>query len=124
MKTNIRIKFGERIVALPLEVQTLYYSLNSTLLKYKGVSNRQSTRCDSYRLGKRLIAKIAIGGKSLKIYLAYDPNSDFFIGKNYHKKNVSDKISYSEVPLLMHIKSNLALRKALSIIEIMMSEIK
>ena len=46
-----------------------YEAVRNCLLSYKGVKSRASIRCDSYRYKGKLLAKIAVGGHTLKLYL-------------------------------------------------------
>ncbi len=61
-----RQSFEERINEIDEASMEYYNRLHSRFLSYKGVKSRLSLRCDSYRAGKKLLAKITIGGNSLK----------------------------------------------------------
>ncbi|MCI8324952.1 MAG: hypothetical protein HFH71_00215 [Clostridia bacterium] len=95
-----------------------YDSVREALLGYAGVKSRCSIRCDSFRYRGKLIAKIAIGGRTLKLYLdAKVP--DGIKASNVDKGGID---AYSEVPLLLPLKSGVAVRKAIAVIDSMMRD--
>ena len=61
-----RLSFDDRIKSMGEDVQNYHSSLQEYLLSFKKVKSRLSNRCDSYRVGRDLLCKMAIGGKTLK----------------------------------------------------------
>ena len=117
-----RLSFEERIKELD-EASVEYYNiLHDYLLSYGGVKSRLSLRCDSYRANKQLISKITIGGNSLKIYLAVDPNAEVFARMKVNFRDVSNSEAYKEVPAMIPVKSQLCARKVCEAIDVMMAE--
>lgn len=114
-----RLKFAARIEQMPQDVQDYYAQLRAILLSYK-VKSRASARCDSYRASRKLLAKIAIGGKTLKLYLAMDADDPDLADGKYHQRNLSSTKAYQEVPFMLPIRSQLAVRKAAKVIDKMM----
>lgn len=119
--TQERMKFAARIEQMPQEVQDYYTQLRAILLTYQ-VKSRASARCDSYRAGRKLLAKIAIGGKTLKLYLAMDANDPALADGKYHQRDLSTTKAYEQVPFMLPIRSQLAVRKAAKAIEEMMRQ--
>lgn len=121
-KSDSRLKFDLRINTMREDTLSYYNQITEYLLSYKYIKNRQSTRCESFRYAKNLVAKICIGGKTLKLYLALDPNDEFFVDKKYHQRNISATKAYEEVPCMLPIKSQLAVRKACEVIDYLMTK--
>ncbi len=107
--------FEEKLAESDPEVVASYNLINDTLAQYKNAKARLSKKCQSYRKGKVLIAKVAIVGKSARLYLALDPNE--YATSKYHHKDVSDKKSYATTPLMLRVKSNRSQKYAVELIE-------
>lgn len=107
--------FEEKLAESDPEVVANYNLINDTLAQYKNVKARLSKKCQSYRKGKVLIAKVAIVGKSARLYLALDPNE--YATSKYHHKDVSDKKSYATTPFMLRVKSKRSTKYAVELIE-------
>ena len=111
------VAFSERVQQAAQHF-AYYERIRNCLLSYKGVKSRSSIRCDSYRYKGKLIAKIAIGGHTLKLYLdAAVPE-----GMKVSKMEKGDVAAYKEVPLMLILKSDVAVRKAQAVIAGMMED--
>ena len=117
-----RLSFEERIKEIDEASIEYYNRLQACFLSYKGVKSRLSLRCDSYRVGKQLLAKITIGGNSLKIYLAIDASQEEITQKKIRFRDMSNSSAYKEVPAMIPVKSELCVRKVCEIIDIMMNQ--
>ena len=117
-----RLSFEERLNEIDESSKDYYNMLQACFLSYKGLKSRLSLRCDSYRIGKELLAKITIGGNSLKIYLAIDPSQEEIAQKKIRFRDMSDASAYKEVPAMIPVKSYLCVRKVCEIIDIMMAK--
>ena len=120
MKYPKRDSFFERIEKIDAQTKEYYELINDALLEYKNVKARYSLRCISYRLNGKLIAKMALGGKNLKLFLAINPNDEKLNTGKYHPRDVSKTKTYVEVPTMLPIKSQLATKKAIEVINMMM----
>ncbi len=107
--------FEEKLAESDPEVVENYNLINDTLAQYKNVKARLSKKCQSYRKGKVLVAKVAIVGKSARLYLALDPNE--YATSKYHHKDVSDKKSYATTPFMLRVKSKRSQKYAVELIE-------
>lgn len=88
----------------------------------KIIKNRVSKQCDTYRCAG-VIAKITIIGTSLRLNLPFEcDDARFCDGKTPHS-DTGHKRVYEEVPFQFKVNSKLALKRALSLIEILKSEI-
>lgn len=97
-----------------------YSSVKNELLSYGKVKSRTSWFFETFRVGNIPLAKFAINGKTLSLYLALSPQA--LSGTKYHFNDVSQYKKYAAVPLRMKIKSNRSVRWAKELIAIMASE--
>jgi len=115
-----KISFSEKILSADKDTQKYFDLLHQSLTSYKGVNSRLSYRCTSYRLGRKLIAKITLRGKTLKLHLALKLE-DF--NKNvYFQKDLSLVKAYQEVPFTIKVKSQRGLNNAIKLIEELMTK--
>lgn len=117
-----RESFEVRLEKMDAQTKDYFEQINEKLLTFKKVKARVSLRCVSYRIGRKLIAKMALGGKTLKLYLAVDANDAIFNEGKFHQRDLSQTKAYEEVPALLLIRSQLAVRKAFTIIDAMMQK--
>lgn len=120
-KATAKVSFLDRLALLPKEFQKCYNDIRQHLLTYKDVKSRISTRCESFKFHNQHLAKISVGGKTLKLYLALDPNDDQISKIRIMSRDVSLTAAYKDVPYLIPIRSNLASQKACIVINQMMS---
>ncbi len=115
---KIKRRFNSRMMFAPYETKEYYNEIKNYLQMYRA-KGRISSRCESYRY-KGLVAKVALGGKSIKVFLAIDPS---FIDENpkYHLKNVSDKKQYKDVPVMIKVRSDRALKYFKELVDYMMA---
>ncbi len=95
-------------------VKRFYSDIKNALLSY-GMHSRMSRHKENFNKGRNQIARLAINGKTLKVYLAIDPNS--MDPKIYHHKDVSDKKGVAELPTMINVRSGLAVRKIKTLID-------
>ena len=113
------VTFVDRVALDTLHSE--YYSrIKECLMSYQGVKSRCSIRCDSFRYRGELIAKISVGGKTLKLYLAASL-PEGIKASNTHK---GESIAYAQVPLMLPLMTDISMRKAIAVIECMMKEKK
>ena len=90
-----------------------YSSLKNALLGYKKVNSRISWHTDSINRGRIKLAKFAIRGKTLRLYLALNP--DGYADTKYKVERAESK-RYEEVPCLYRIKNARRAKYALELI--------
>lgn len=99
----------------------MYYSeVKNELLSYNKCRSSLSWQGESFIVGKKTLAKIALGGKTVCLFLALNP--DEFDPQVFHHRDKRESKKYSQVPMMLRIKSDLALRKAISLIVAMMDD--
>ncbi len=107
--------FEEKLQAASEQARAAYETIRAELLSYKKIKSRLSKKADSFRVGRKLIAKITFAGKTIKCYLAVDP-SELDV-KVYHHRDVSERKAYAAVPTLMRVRSNRAIKNTVKLIE-------
>ena len=95
--------FEERMREADEQTKNNYEEIKDEFLSYKKVKSRVSKKCDSFRIGRKLLAKIIVRGKSLKCFLALDPNA--YEITVFHHRDSSEKRAYAEVPMTMRVRS-------------------
>lgn len=114
-----RISFAERIQTADDELKDDYNQIKSLLISY-GLKSRVSNGGDSFRLHKVNYCKITVAGKSLKLYLALNPED--YKNSTIPVKDASSKAMYKDMPLVFKVKSGLSLRRAEQLITEMMDK--
>ena len=110
-----RIPFSIKLLSLGLETEEYFDAIYNALVSYKKVNARISQKFVSFRNGRDLIARFAIRGKTMKLYLAL--NVKDFDENIYFQKDSSDVKTYVEVPFTVKVKSGRACKKALTLVE-------
>ena len=96
--------------------QGYYNALKNEFLSYDGVRSRISFNYETFRKGKKLLAKFVISGKTLNVYIALNPEE--FEESKYRYEDVSEKKSYAETPMRVKITSKRASKHCAELIGI------
>ncbi len=116
-----KIKTFQEVLFDTSDKNKMFYSeIKNKLTSYRKVKSKFSKRNESFRHGRDLVARLGFAGKTLKLYLALDPNE--FDPNIYPHKDVSDKKKYLAVPMLIKVKSQRMMGKADDLIEQMMAK--
>ena len=113
---KIKRKFNTKMMFAPYETKEYYNEVKNYLMMYRA-KGRCSARCESFRY-KGLVAKLALGGKAIKVFLALDPAVIEQYPK-YRLKDVSEKKQYAEVPVMIKVRSDRALKYCKELIDLM-----
>lgn len=105
--------FANKIKFTSDKTKNYYSILKNELLSYR-TKSKISKKSESFRK-KGLFAKISVSGKSLRIHLALDPNA--FDENKYHQINLGERKEFKDVPFTMKIRSDLACRRAVELIQ-------
>lgn len=95
--------------------QDYYTELKNALAELSGVKSRLCQSAENFRIGRKRVARINIGGKTLVMYLALDPRD--YEESKYRFTDVSDRKTYAETPMKLRITSARALKHAKELIE-------
>lgn len=107
--------FADRLAEADEQTKANYETIKNELLSYKKMKSRMSRKCESYRVGRVLLAKIMFSGKSIKCYFALDPAA--YETSVFHHRDVSEKKSYVDVPMLVRVRSNRSVKNAKKLVE-------
>ena len=118
--TVYRRSFESRLIQSKEPVKGYYQEIKNKLLSYKKISARMSWACESFRNGRPLKAKLTYRGKTLCLFLALDPTQ--FPENIYHQRNMGDKKKYADVPMMVRVRSDLGLKRALALVEELMKQ--
>lgn len=118
VNSNEQVAYGKtvlsKLITSPDIVKTRYSEIKNYLLAYKKARANMSRARESYYIGRKCYARIAMRGKTLCLYLALNP-SDYV-----EKYNVEDMLSvkqYADTPCLLRIRSDRAVRRAKALID-------
>jgi predicted transport protein len=113
-----RIPFSHKMLFIDKKTQSYYDVINNKFRSMRKINPRISSKGVSYRLGRELVAKITVRGKTMKLHLALDVAK--FEEKIYFQKDLSSVKSYAEVPFTVKVKSDRGLKNALKLIDALM----
>lgn len=103
------------------ELKYYYSEIKNYFLGYKKVKANTSWNGERYNYGRATVARTNIIGKTFCMYLALNPD-DYSITK-YHQKYVGDTKAYEATPMMIKVKSNMGLRRSLTLIDDVMKEV-
>lgn len=105
--------FTAKYIQLSDESKDYYNTLKNYILSYKKVKSRISWKYDNIRAGKEPIARFAVRGKTLCLYMALNP--DNYIDSKY-KVERSESKKFEDVPCLYRIVNPRRVRYAMELI--------
>ena len=111
---NPVVPFPTKILESDDDIKNYYNTVKNKLLSYDGIESRVSKKCDTFKKGSLTVAKITVVGKTLKLFL--NLRAEGYETRIYHQENVGDKKAYEDVPMMVKIKSDRALRNALELV--------
>ena len=112
--------FTARLIQAEDDVRDYYNELKNELLSYMGVKSRISWKYETFRKGRKLIAKLKIRGKHVTLYLALNP-ADYMDSK-YKIDDVSDVKVNADTPCAYAIKNDRRCRYAKELIAKVMGD--
>ncbi len=110
--------FESRLIQANSELAAFYSGLKNLLLSFYKVKARTSWSCESFRIGRELVAKITLRGKYVRLFLALEPTALPF--NTYHQRDKGGVKRYAEVPTMVKIKTQVGLHRAYRLIAMMM----
>lgn len=111
--------FMSKLIQSTAEIQDFYAQIKNHVLSFKGVKNRLSWKHELINKGRTKLAYLYFAGRTLMLSLALNP-AEFDV-KTFHHKDLSNVKKYELVPFGLRIKSKLALKNALKLIDILMA---
>ena len=105
--------FENKIKFASEKAKNYYSELKNAIMVYKP-KTRVSKKAEAFRK-KGLFAKLSVSGKSIRVHLALDPAA--YDEGRYHHLDLGSKRAFKEVPFTMKIRSDLALKRAIELID-------
>lgn len=115
-----RIPFAKKMLTLGDNVLEYYDEIHNKFRSMRKINPRISVKGVSYRLGRELVAKLTVRGKTLRLHLALDIEK--FDQKVYFQKSMGDVKAYEEVPFTVKVRSDRGLKNAIKLINALAEE--
>lgn len=109
--------FAEKVADLSAEKKAIFDQLADALKAKVKVNERISKKYATYNRGRDLIARISIIGQAIRIHFALDKADVEGKYDKFPLKDLSDRKAYEAFPYMLRLTSDLAVRRALQIIE-------
>ncbi len=118
LRNKRRASFETRVKNSDYDIRHKYYDLRDYIKSY-GVKNRISIPGDTFSAHRKRYAFITISGKHIKVYFAANPDDykDTPIPVERHQTK-----KYEDLPLLFNIRSDLSYRRALKLVDDMLTK--
>ena len=97
------------------ERKDYYAMIKAKILSYKGVKLSESFSGDTFKRGSRILLKSRIRGKTLCLFFALDP--DNYKQTIYRQVYKGDTKAYAATPMMVRVKSEQGLTRALRLVE-------
>lgn len=94
--------YTSRLIQTSEKTKELYSALKNELLSYKKVKSRISWGHENFHLGRNLVAKFLMRGKTLCVCLPLDPS---LYEESHGAEDVSDIAKLEKTPSLIRVKS-------------------
>lgn len=95
--------FKAKLCQLDEESKGWYSDIKNDMLSYPGVKSRVSWKRETFRVGRSVVARLAVRGKTLCLMLALD--FEGLKGSRYIVEDVSFYASSADTPVLYRIKN-------------------
>ena len=120
LRIKPKMSFEMRLRVADDDIKKFYSNIKNELLSY-GIHDRISRHRENFNQGRINICRMVINGKTLKVYLAVDPES---IDKRYfHHTDVGHRKGLIELPTMINVRSKVAARKVIELITLMMESL-
>ena len=111
-----------KVAQLSRESKEWYSELKNELLSYEKVKLRMSWKRETFRIGRMIVARLVVRGKTLGLLLAVEPAG--YNGTKYSVDDVSNVASTADTPTMYRIKNPRRVKYAKEMIAGMMKELK
>jgi len=116
-----RTSYMSRLIQSEPPIQDYYNAVKNYLLSFKGVKARTSFNFESFNKGRVQCAKLNVKGSTFQVYLALNPKE--YNANKYYFTDVSEKPKLDQVPMLLKVKSDRALKYVFELIDEMMDKL-
>ncbi|MEG1535487.1 MAG: uL15m family ribosomal protein, partial [Clostridia bacterium] len=115
-----RLSFDMKMRLQSDEIKEYYSTVKNYLLSY-GIKSRISQPKETFNRGRDQIARMAVNGKTLVIYLAIDPST--LDETYYHQRDCRDKKLVADVPTMIKIRSKLSVKKICDLLDVICEDL-
>lgn len=112
--------FQAKLIQSGDTVKDYYSQLKNCLMSYKGVKSRMSWRWETFRLGRKALAKLIMRGKTLSVALALNP--DDYADSKYVVDSLAEVAAYADTQCLYKIKNDRRAKYAKELIDKVMQD--
>ena len=109
------VGFEDKLRHAPKAIAAMYRTLRDYLVETYGCSHRISFGYDSYRVGKKVVVALSLGGVHLRVNAAIDPK--VYEGTKMHVNDDSDSKKYKDMPSYIKVMSDKTLKQAMRLID-------
>lgn len=109
--------FTAKFIQSSKELQDTYQTIKNKILSYTAIKSRISWSYDSFALQNKNIARLAIKGKSLYLYLGLNPNEIDL--NDYTYKDASSVKKYASTPVMLKLKNKKNIEQAKKLIDLL-----
>lgn len=110
-----RIAFGSKLLTFNEKVQGYFNTIYNKFISLRNINPRISTKGVSFRLGRDLVARLTIRGKTMRLHLGL--NVADYPENIYFQTDMSDVKSYTEIPMMVKIRSDRGMKNAMKLID-------
>lgn len=103
VKVRYNRSFTAKLIQSEDKLKSYYSEIKNELLRYK-VKTRTSWKYETFKTGRKLLARLSVRGKTLSLYLALD--SKAYADTKYKVEDVSAVAKNADVPTLYKIKND------------------
>ena len=101
--------------AAPKEIRDMYHELSDYLGEVYGLSHRVSFGYDSFRLNKKVVVALSLGGVHLRVNTCLDPK--FYEGSKMRVNDDSASKQYKDLPSCIKIISEKNFKQSFRLID-------
>ena len=116
---KIVVRYGKsflaRLIQSDDETKRYYSVLKNRLLSFGGVKSRITYKCETFRKGRKTLAKLRLRGKTLWLCLAL--NAESYADSKYKVENLANVRSYAATPCVYRIRNDRRLAYAHELLE-------
>lgn len=112
--------FLAKLIQSDNETKGYYSAIKNCLLSYDGVKNRISWKWESFRMGKKTLAKLRLRGKTLSLCLAL--NAEDYNDSKYKVESLAEIKTYADTPCMYRIKNDRRLKYGEELIAVLMKQ--
>lgn len=109
------VSFEDKVKAAPKDIRDKYNGLSSYLIDTYDCSHRVSFGYDSYRVGKKVVIALSLGGVHLRINAAIDPKT--YEGSKMKVNDDTGNKKYADMPSYIKIISDKNYKQAFRLID-------